>query len=305
MNPGLIEVAARRIEGRVRRTPIIATDLDGRRVYLKLELLQHTGSFKPRGAFNRVLGEASIPEAGVLAASGGNHGAALAYVANQLGIRCEIFVAEVTPEIKRENIRRYGADVIVGGPQYSDALQASLERAELTGALEIHAYDHPETVAGQGTMARELDEQISDIGTVLMAAGGGGFIAGAAAWWEGRIDLVAVEPEGAPTVHAALAAGRPVPVDVESLAADSLGSKIVGTAPFAAIERGVTHSVLVADDDIRQAQRYLWSEFRLVAEPGGAAALAGLMTGVFEPSAPGEVVVVVCGSNCDPQTVMS
>jgi threonine dehydratase len=305
MNPVMIEAAASRIEGRIRRTPVLTTDIGGRRVQLKLELLQHTGSFKPRGAFNRVLGEATIPQAGVLAASGGNHGAALAYVANQLGIRCEIFVADVTPEIKRENIMRYGAQVTVGGPQYSDALEASLERAQLTGALEIHAYDHPETVAGQGTMARELEGQVSDLGTVLMAAGGGGFIAGAAAWWEGRVDLVAVEPEGAPTVHAALAAGKPVTVDVDSMAADSLGSKIVGRAPFEAIARGVTHSVLVADDDIRDAQRYLWREFRLVAEPGGAAALAGLMSGAFEPSAPGEVVVVVCGSNCDPNTVMT
>ncbi len=303
MNPVMIEAAARRIEGRVRRTPILTTEIDGRRVHLKLELLQHTGSFKPRGAFNRVLGAATIPQAGVLAASGGNHGAALAYVANQLGIPCEIFVAEVTPEIKRQNIMRYGAQVTVGGPQYSDALEASLERAQVTGALEIHAYDHPETVAGQGTMALELDGQISDIGTVLIAAGGGGFVAGAAAWWEGRIDLVVVEPEGAPTVHAALAAGKPVAVDVDSLAADSLGSKIVGQAPFEAIARGVTHSVLVADDDIREAQRYLWDEFRLVAEPGGAAALASLMSGAFEPSSPGEIVVVVCGSNCDPRTV--
>lgn len=303
MNPVMIEAASRRIEGRVRRTPTLMTEIGGRRVHLKLELLQHTGSFKPRGAFNRVLGEATIPPAGVLAASGGNHGAALAYVAKQLGIRCEIFVADVTPEIKRQNIMRYGAQVTVGGPQYSDALEASLERAQLNGALEIHAYDHPETVAGQGTMARELEGQVADIGTVVMAAGGGGFIAGAAAWWEGRIDLVAVEPEGAPTVHAALAAGKPVSVDVDSLAADSLGSKIVGRSPFEAIARGVTHSVLVADDDIRDAQRYLWKEFRLVAEPGGAAALAGLMSGAFEPSAPGEIVVVVCGSNCDPNTV--
>ncbi len=304
MNPVMIEAAANRIEGRVRRTPILTTEIGGRRVHLKLELLQHTGSFKPRGAFNRVLGEATIPEAGVLAASGGNHGAALAFVANQLGIPCEIFVADVTPEIKRQNILRYGAQVTVGGPQYSDALEASLERAKLTGALEIHAYDHPQTVAGQGTMARELEGQISDLGTVLMAAGGGGFIAGAAAWWQGRIDLVAVEPEGAPTVHAALAAGKPVSVEVDSLAADSLGSKIVGEAPFEAIARGVTHSVLVGDDEIRDAQRYLWNEFRLVAEPGGAAALAGLMSGAFEPSVSDEIVVVVCGSNCDPNTVV-
>lgn len=303
MNPALVREAAARIAGRVRRTPILTAEIEGIRVHLKLELLQHTGSFKPRGAFNRVLGEESIPEAGVLAASGGNHGAALAFVARELGIPCEIFVAEVTPEIKRQNIARFGARVTVGGPQYADALEASLLRAEETGALEVHAYDHPRTVAGQGTMALELDDQIPGLGTVFMAAGGGGFIAGAAGWWEGTVELVSVEPEGAPTIHAALAAGQPVPVDVDSVAADSLGSRIVGVHPFDAISRGVTSSVLVPDDAIRDAQRYLWREFRLVAEPGGAAALAALRTGAFVPERPGEVVVVVCGSNCDPATV--
>jgi threonine dehydratase len=304
MNPRMITEAIDRIAGRVRRTPVLRTAIGDRTVHLKLELLQYTGSFKPRGAFNRVLGESAIPDAGVLAASGGNHGAALAYVANALGIPCEIFVAEVTPEIKRRNIARYGATVTVGGPQYSDALEASLRRAAETGALEIHAYDHPATVAGQGTMAAEIEEQIDDVRTVYMAAGGGGFIAGAAAWWEGRVDLVSVEPKGAPTIHAAREAGRPVPVEVASLAADSLGSKIVGDAPFDAISRGVTHSVLVEDEDIRAAQRYLWDEFRLVAEPGGAAALAAYLTGAFVPERAGEVVVVVCGSNCDPNTVI-
>lgn len=301
MNPAMVEEAARRIAGRVRQTPVLTSEIDGRRVHLKLELLQYTGSFKPRGAFNRVLGEPTIPDAGVLAASGGNHGAALAYVARELGIPCEIFVAEVTPDIKRKNIARYGATITVGGPQYSDALEASLRRAEETGALEIHAYDHAATVAGQGTMARELEDQVPGIGTVFMAAGGGGFIAGAAAWWEGRVELVAVEPEGAPTIHMARQAGKPVPVDVNSVAADSLGSKIVGDAPFDAISRGVTQSVLITDDEIRAAQRHLWDEFRLVAEPGGAAALAGFRNSAVEPE--GEVVVVVCGSNCDPNTV--
>ncbi|HSJ28528.1 MAG TPA: threonine/serine dehydratase [Acidimicrobiia bacterium] len=303
MNREMIEAAAARISGRVRRTPVFATEVDGRPVHLKLELFQHTGSFKPRGAFNRVLGEPSIPPAGVLAASGGNHGAALAYVAHQLGIPCEIFVAEVTPEIKRRNIARYGATVTVGGPQYSDALAASLRRAEETGALEVHAYDHPATVAGQGTMTSELDEQVPGIGTVYMAAGGGGFIAGAAGWWEGTVDLVSVEPGGAPTVHAALRAGAPVPVEVDSVAADSLGSRIVGEVPFDAIRRGVTHSVLVDDSDIRAAQRYMWEEYRMVVEPGGAAALAAFRTGAHRPERDGKVVVVVCGANADPATV--
>lgn len=304
MNRPMIQAAVDRIAGRVRRTPVLHTEIDGRLVHLKLELFQYTGSFKPRGAFNRVLGETSIPSAGVLAASGGNHGAALAYVASRLGIPCEIFVAEVTPDIKRRNIARYGATVTVGGPQYSDALEASLRRAEETGAREIHAYDHPATVAGQGTMAVELDDQVAGIGTVYMAAGGGGFIAGAAGWWEGSVDLVAVEPRGAPTVHAALEAGGPVPVEVDSMAADSLGSRIVGTAPFDAIKRGVTHSVLVDDDEIRATQRYLWDEFRMVVEPGGAAALAAFRTGAHVPRGSGEVVVVVCGANADPATVI-
>jgi threonine dehydratase len=303
MNRDLVSAAVARIAGRVRRTPIFGTEVDGQPVHLKLELFQHTGSFKPRGAFNRVLGEQSIPAAGVLAASGGNHGAALAYVAHQLGIACEIFVPEVTPQIKRRNIARYGATVTVGGPQYSDALEASLVRARETGALEIHAYDHPATVAGQGTMAAELDEQITGIGTVYMAAGGGGFIAGAAGWWEGSVDLVSVEPQGAPTVHAALRAGTPVPVAVDSVAADSLGSRIVGEVPFDAIRRGVTHSVLVDDDDILAAQRYMWDEYRMVVEPGGAAALAAFRSGAHAPQRSGEVVIVVCGANADPGTV--
>lgn len=303
MNPGVIRSAADRIRQHVRRTPVMEVEFGGRAVYLKLELLQHTGSFKPRGAFNRVLTE-TVPEAGVIAASGGNHGAALAYVAAKLGVRCEIFVPEVTPDIKRRNIARHGATVTVGGPQYSDALEASLVRAQATGALEIHAYDHPQTVAGQGTMAMEISEQLPGVGTVLMAAGGGGFIAGAAAWWQGDIELVAVEPEGAPTIHAALAAGRPVPVEVDSVAADSLGSRTVGEYPFEAIRDGVTNSVLVSDDEIRAAQRELWREMRLIVEPGGAAAFAALRSGAFVPSSGGDVVVVVCGANCDPATVV-
>ena len=304
MNPDQVQAAYSRIAGRVRRTPVLAAPEEGSDVVLKLELLQHTGSFKPRGAFNRVLSESEIPDAGVIAASGGNHGAALAHVAARLGLRCEIFVAEVTPEIKRRNIARWGADVVVGGPLYQDALEASLRRAEETGALEVHAYDHPMTVAGQGTMAMEIDEQVGAVGTVLMAAGGGGFIAGAAAWWEGRVDLVCVEPEGSAAVAAALEAGRPVDVEVESVAADSLGARRVGDAPFEAIQKGVTRSALVPDDAIRDAQRHLWKQYRLVAEPGGATALAAVRAGVVRPERPGAVVVVVCGANTDPSSVV-
>lgn len=304
MNPEAVREAAARIAGRVRRTPVLEAPEEGPGVVLKLELLQHTGSFKPRGAFNRILGEEDLPDAGVIAASGGNHGAAVAFVASQLGIRCEIFVPEVTPAIKRRNIEQWGAELVVGGPLYQDALEASISRAAETGAREIHAYDHPATVAGQGTMAVEVAEQVPDVTTVLMAAGGGGFIAGAAAWWEGSVDLVCVEPQGSRAIGAALDAGTPVDVPVESVAADSLGARRVGDAPFTAIRRGVTRHVTVTDDAIRESQHHLWSRYRLVAEPGGATALAALRSGAVAAEPGGRVVVVVCGANTDPASVV-
>ncbi len=297
--------AAARIEGRVRRTPVIEVDVDGVAVVLKLELLQHTGSFKPRGAFNRVLSEPRIPRAGLIAASGGNHGLAVAFVASRLGIPAEIFVAEVTPEAKRDPIRRLGATLRVGGAMYQDALDASRRRAAETGALEVHAYDHPATVAGQGTMARELEDQISEPGPVLMAVGGGGFIGGAAAWFGGRVPLVAVEPERAPTLARALEAGHPVDVEVGGVAADSLGAKRIGAAPFQVVSGVVDRVVQVTDEAILDARRRLWDLVRIVAEPGGATAFAALSSGRWRP-APGErPVVVVCGANTDPGTVTS
>jgi threonine dehydratase len=306
VTPADVELAAERIAGRVRRTPIVDVDIAGHRVAVKLELLQHTGSFKPRGAFNRILSasEGRIPPAGVITASGGNHGAAVAYVASTLGVRAEVYVAEVTPEIKRDRIASFGAHVVIDGHQYPDAQQAADAAAWRTGALFVHAYDHPATVAGQGTMAREIEQDVPDVETVLVAVGGGGLVGGAAAWFGRRIKLVAVEPAGSRALSAALGQGHPVDVTIDSIAADSLGARRIGDAPFAAIAAAGVESVLVGDDDIRHAQRVLWDELRLIVEPGGATAMAALISGAYRPE-PGErVVVVVCGANTDPSTVV-
>jgi threonine dehydratase len=302
VNRAFIEEAAKRIEGLVRRTPVMELDLDGTLVVAKLELLQHTGSFKPRGAFNRVLAADAIPEAGLITASGGNHGAAVAYVADRLGVAAEVFVAEVTPELKRRRIAGLGATVEIGGRQYPDALEASRRRALETGALEIHAYDHELTVAGQGTMGMELSEQVPDLDSVIIAVGGGGFAAGSAAWFRGRARVVCVEPEGSRALAAAIEAGRPVDVSIDSVASDSLGARSIGAVPFA--ELADVESVLVSDEAIGAAQRWFWDRLRLVVEPGGAAAAAAVMSGAYRPAAGERVVVVVCGANADPSTVM-
>jgi threonine dehydratase len=300
VTPDDVERAAERIAGRVRRTPTV----EHGPLVLKLELLQHAGSFKTRGAFNRVLGEVSIPEAGLIAASGGNHGAALAYVGGALGVPTEIFMPATSPDIKRRNIERFGAAVTVVDGYYDDAqLAADARRAE-TGALEIHPYDHPATVAGQGTMGRELEQQIGPFDTILVAAGGGGFIAGQAAWFRDRVRIVSVEPETSQCLRAARLAGEPVDVDVSGVASDSLGARRLGEVPWSLVRRFVDESVVVADESIRAAQRELWDDVRLIAEPGGAAALAAIRTGAYLPAADERVVVVVCGSNCDPATIV-
>lgn len=304
--------AAERIGSRVRRTPVIraganelATPFD---VTLKLELLQHTGSFKPRGAFNRVLSArqaGEVPGSGLIAASGGNHGAAVAHVARQLGLHAEVFVPSTSPATKRDRIAALGADVRVVVGLYDDAQAAADERQAETGALVVHPYEHPAVVAGQGTVARELDEQVDGYDTLVVAAGGGGFVAGQAAWVGGRRRVVAVEPVTSRCLHAAIEQGGPTPVDVGGIAADSLGARRLGRVAWSVIARFVDDAVLVADDDVRAAQRALWDQFRLVVEPGGAAALAALRCGAFSPSADERVVVIVCGSNCDPATVLS
>lgn len=299
VTPGDIERAAERIRAYVRRTPVMVHG----DVTLKLELLQHAGSFKPRGAFNRVLSERELPEAGLIAASGGNHGAALSFVGQQLGVRVEIFMPSSSPAIKRANIERFGAEVTVIDGYYDDAQREVEKRQAETGALMVHPYDHAETVAGQGTMAKELEEQVAQFDTLVVANGGGGFVAGQAAWFRDRVKIVAVEPELSQCLRPALLAGERVPVQVGGIAADSLGAQL-GAVPWAISRRFVDEAVLVADDDIRAAQRVMWSDLRLVVEPGGAAAYAALMTGAV-PQRPGEkIVVVVCGSNCDPNSVM-
>jgi threonine dehydratase len=298
-----IEQAATRIAPHVRVTPCISLEPRAfgspAQLTLKLELLQHTGSFKPRGAFNRIL-SATVPESGVIAASGGNHGAAVAYAARQLGYVAEIFVPEPTPDLKVDRLRRYGARVMLVGANYAEAYAASRDRAQQTGALEVHAYDQAEVLAGQGTLGRELERQAEALDTVLVAVGGGGLIGGVAAWFAGRVRVIGVEPERCPTLHAAREAGEPVDVDVSGVAADSLGARRIGNLAFAIAQQFVQDVVLVTDEEIRQTQRALWESLRVLAEPGGAAALAGLRSGKYQPR-PGERVgIIVCGGNADP-----
>ena len=295
-----VDRAAHRIEGRVRLTPVLALEegalgVPGR-VTLKLELLQHSGSFKARGAFNRMLA-GPLPEAGVIAASGGNHGAAVAFAARSLGVRAEIFVPSIASPVKVERLRRYGAQVTQGGAAYADAWLAMQARAAETGALVVHAYDAPEVVAGQGTAARELEAQAPGLDTVLVAVGGGGLIGGTAAWYGGRVRVVGVEPVRAPTLARALEAGEPVDVEVGGLAADSLGARRVGQEGFALARAHVDGVVLVEDEDIAAAQAQLWDALRVAAEPGGAAALAALTSGRYKPAAGERVGVLVCGGN--------
>ena len=313
ITPAEIDAAAQRVGAYIRVTPCI--ELEPRAfgspatLTLKLEMMQHTGSFKPRGAFNRIL-SANVPEAGVIAASGGNHGAAVAYAARTLGHMAEIFVPEPTPDIKVDRLRRYGARVVLIGTSYAEAYAASQERAQETGALDVHAYDQIEVLAGQGTLARELERQLGaldtgtlDTGTldtVLVAVGGGGLIGGVAAWFAGRVRVVGVEPERCPTLYAAREAGEPVDVDVSGIAADSLGARRIGNLPFLIAQPYVESVVLVTDEEIRSAQRNLWDRLRILAEPGGATALAGLLSGKYQAK-PGERVgVIVCGANTDP-----
>jgi threonine dehydratase len=247
--------------------------------------------------------DGSLGEAGIIAASGGNHGAAVALVGQTLGVRTEVYVPSISASAKVARIRGFGVDVVIGGADYDVAQEAANARQRVTGALLVHPYDHADTVAGQGTMARELASQTPDADTVLVAVGGGGLIAGAASWYRGAVKVVSVEPETIPGMARALAAGAPVEVEVSGLAADSLGTRQVGAVPFACAAPFVNEAVLVSDDDIRAAQRELWDLARLAAEPGGAAAYAALVSGAYRP-APGErVVAVVCGSNVDLTTL--
>ena len=302
-----IDAAAARIAPHVRRTPgidLAAGTFDGIGfpLTLKLECLQVTASFKPRGAFNRML-SAAVPAAGVIAASGGNHGIAVAHAARTLGHRAEIFVPEVISPAKVARLKELGAAVTITGKVYGDALAASQKRAAETGALVLHAYDQPEILAGQGTVAREFEAQAPGLDTVIVAVGGGGLIGGMAAWYRGATKLIAVEPRTSRALDAALQAGKPVDVDVSGVAADSLGARRIGALMFPLAQRFVDRVVLVDDAAIVAAQKALWRALRIVAEPGGAAAMAAVLSGAYQ-LAPGERVgVLVCGANCDPGSV--
>lgn len=292
--------AARRISAYIGHTPVLLADLGGdQAVTLKLELLQHAGSFKPRGAFNRLL-LAELPKAGVIAASGGNHGAAVAYAARALGVPAEIFVPVGTPAAKVGRIACYDAHVVRVGDTYAEALTASRARQGETGALEVHAYDHADVLAGQGTVGREFEQDAPDLTHILVATGGGGLIGGIAAWYAGSAEIISVEPEGCPALHDALRAGHPVEAPVGGLAADSLGARLVGALMFPIAQRFVSQAVLVPDDAILAAQRLLWDRHRLIAEPGGATAAAAVLSGRFQPPRGARVGVLVCGANTDP-----
>lgn len=296
-----IEAAAARIAPHVRRTPVLAVDgadfgLPGVRLVFKLEFLQHAGSFKTRGAFNNLLTR-TLPAAGVVAASGGNHGAAVAYAAMKRGVPATIFVPSVASAAKMEQIRGYGAKLEIAGERYNDALLASEKWIERSGAAAIHAYDQWETLQGQATVGLELEKQAPDLDALLVAVGGGGLIGGIAAWYSGRVPVIGVEPEEAPTLTRALEAGEPVDSPAGGVAADSLAPKRVGSLMFPIAQRHVARTVLVTDDAIRDAQRRLWKTLRIVAEPGGAAALASLTSGAWKPAAGQTVGVLLCGAN--------
>jgi len=305
-----IEAASDRIAGGVRNTPIIEPGHDffglENPVLCKLELLQHTGSFKPRGALNRAQ-TSQVPASGLIAASGGNHGLAVAWVAKRLGVPCEIFVPEVSPQAKVDKISKLGATVHVGGALYDDALQACRTRQAETGALDIHAYDHLGTIAGAGTIGLEIERAHGQPDTVLVSLGGGGLASGIAAWFDGTdTQVVVVEPETSNCFAAAHAANEPVDVTVAGVAADSLGARRVGTTNWQVLQHASAASVMVTDDAIRDAQRRFWSELQLIAEPGGATAAAALWSGAYVPTSPDETIaVIVCGANCDPTTVMA
>ena len=306
ITPARIAEVERLIRPHVRTTPVIETSgtdfgLPIGRLSLKLELHQHTGSFKPRGAFANLLSHA-VPKAGVVAASGGNHGLAVAFAARALGVPATIFVPTVTAPVKVAKIRSYGAQLVVGGDLYADALEASRRHADASGALQIHAYDAVETLLGQGTVGLELDRQAPDLDTILVAVGGGGLIGGVASYFSDRtsrraVTIIGVEPESAPTLTHALRAGHPVDSPAGGVAADSLAPKRVGDLMFPIAQQLVDRVVLVSDAAILDAQAALWDRLCVAAEPGGAAAFGALLCGAYRPGADERVGVIVCGGN--------
>lgn len=289
------------IEPHIRKTPIVqvnGTDfgLPPFPLTLKLEHLQHAGSFKARGAFANLLLR-TISQAGVAAASGGNHGVAVAHAAGRLNVPARIFVPEVCSPAKVQLIRRYGADLVIEGERYDDAGAACERWTAQSGATPIHAFDQVETLLGQGTLGLELEDQCPELDTLLVAVGGGGFVGGIAAWYAGRVKLIGVEPEAAPTLSRALEAGRPVDAPAGGVAADSLAPKRVGKLMFPIAQAFIDHVALVSDEVIVRAQQVLWDVLRLAVEPGGAAAFAALLTKAYAPKPAERVGVVLCGGN--------
>lgn len=311
MNKSEIDSAFARLnKGRshfLRQTPILrlpgaAFQVAAAEVWLKLEHLQVSGSFKARGMLNRLLAN-PIPAGGVIVASGGNAGIATAAAAQALGVPCEVFVPAVCSEAKRARLRTLGARVVVAGASYGEALEACLVRQRDTDALLTHAYDQPEVVAGAGTLAREIEHQAGLPDSVLVSVGGGGLIAGIATWFAQRARVVALEPELAPTLHQARAADQPVDVVVSGVAADSLGARRIGAIAWEVTQRHVKDALLLPDDAIRAAQRWLWSELRLAVEPAAALGVAALQTGAWVPRAGEKVCLILCGANMDPASL--
>jgi threonine dehydratase len=296
-----ISGAYSRIRQHVRRAPVLEVQgadfaLEPFPLFLKLELLQHTGSFKARGAVTNLMFR-QVPPAGVVAASGGNHGVAVAFAAKKFNVPARIFVPNICPAAKRQLIQGYGADLVTAGDRYADALDACKAWELQSGAMPIHAFDQHETLLGQGTVGLELEEQVPDLDTLFVAVGGGGLIGGIATWYQKRIALIGVEPEAAPTLARALEAGHPVDADAGGIAADSLAPKRVGELMFPIAQQYVRQVVLVSDDHIRNAQQLLWKSARIAAEPGGAAALAALTSGRYRPQNGERVGVLICGGN--------
>ncbi|MBP6407046.1 MAG: threonine/serine dehydratase [Ramlibacter sp.] len=311
MTPDLIRQAAQRLQdgpaGFLRETPLLklpgaAFGVNCAEVWLKLEQLQTGGSFKARGMLNRLMAN-PIPDSGVIVASGGNAGIATAAAARALGVRCEVYVPTVSSQAKRDRLAALGAQVVVTGAAYADALQACLARQQETGALLTHAYDQPEVVAGAGTLAMEIESQAGLPGSVLVSVGGGGLIAGIASWFGQRARVVALEPELAPTLYRAREAGEPVDVAVSGIAADSLGAKRIGAIAWEVTQQHVKDALLLPDAAIRAAQLWLWNEFKLAVEPAAALGLAALQTGAYAPRPDEKVCLVICGANLDPATL--
>ena len=298
-----IQAAERVIRPHIRRTPILEVDgaefgLDSIKIVLKLELFQHSGSFKARGAFTNMLTR-EVPAAGVVAASGGNHGAAVAFAAMKLGKRATIFVPSVASPAKLDRIRGYGAELVITGDRYAESLEASHAWTRQSGALPIHAYEGSETLSGQGTLGLELEEQDPHIDALLVAVGGGGLIGGIASWYQNRTKMVAVEPFAAPTLERALRVGKPVDAPAGGVAADSLAPRQVGQQMFPIAQLFVKEVVLVTDEEIVAAQKRLWDAVRVLAEPGGAAAFAALLSRRYKAEPGDRVGVIVCGGNTD------